>query len=750
MTDEVQGAGEGSADFHGYQSDDNQYAGAHDMILAEFDYVRRRRPEGSPRPASAEEPPRNLVGLAISGGGIRSATFSLGVLQALARHRWLERIDYLSTVSGGGYIGSSLTWLTHQPGFGVSADNFPYGTQRPFRRDVDRGVREGAEQDKRRVLRWLRQHGKYLTPGAGITLASFIAVILRCILISVLVYFPLLVLTIGAMKWAGLFETLSDGWMWRFEGANFLVTAAAALAAGLVVCMILYSIATFFSRVRIAKVSGRSRSYVLRRWSEKWAGRLLFLLGALLVLGTLPFVTAWLEDLFGGAAVDFGLLSSIAGALAASELFRRPNGGEGVRKLLPTSLVAGLGFVLLVYGILLLAYLTASWLNADVTGESFLQSREFRRALVVAMVFLVVVVGVLTNLNYVSIHRYYRDRLMEAFMPNIPFPKADEPPATNADVAALHTMAPSNGPYHIINTNVVLVGSDIPKFRGRGGDNFILSPGYCGSNATGWQRTETFMDGNMMLPTAMAISGAAANPHTGVGGEGITRGFFASFLLAFLNIRLGYWAPNPRPDRRPKTMPGRKPNFLSPGLSELLFPEYLSEERRLVELTDGGHFENLALYELVRRKCKLIICCDGAADPKFAFGDLTNAIEKVRVDFGAKIKITSEELGSLVSGIEHDERGARIAYADRGFIEADIEYADDRPNEESKGKLIYIKATFPKDLPADLRGYKVAYPSFPNESTADQFFDEKQFEAYRELGFHLGEQAIEGRTPPTY
>src|SRR5262245_42042528 len=51
----------------------------------------------------------SLVGLSLSGGGIRSATFNLGALQGLAKHRLLTRLDYISTVSGGGYIGS---WLS--------------------------------------------------------------------------------------------------------------------------------------------------------------------------------------------------------------------------------------------------------------------------------------------------------------------------------------------------------------------------------------------------------------------------------------------------------------------------------------------------------------------------------------------------------------------------------------------------------------------------------------------------------------
>ena len=55
-----------------------------------------------------------IRGLAVSGGGIRSASFGLGIMQALVGNNQLEKIHYLSTVSGGGYLGSALTWALHQ------------------------------------------------------------------------------------------------------------------------------------------------------------------------------------------------------------------------------------------------------------------------------------------------------------------------------------------------------------------------------------------------------------------------------------------------------------------------------------------------------------------------------------------------------------------------------------------------------------------------------------------------------------
>ena len=154
----------------------------------------------------------------------------------------------------------------------------------------------------------------------------------------------------------------------------------------------------------------------------------------------------------------------------------------------------------------------------------------------------------------------------------------------------------------------------------------------------------------------------------------------------------------------------------------------LNENSQFLQLSDGGHFENLGIYEMVRRKAKLIIACDAAADPDYKFTDLSNALEKIRADFGVLFTLDAQQLHDLVPVKENEND--LMAYAKQGFIVADILY----PNREP-GKFIYIKSSFFKELAADLYGYKQKQPEFPNEPTSDQFFDEKQFEAYRELGY---------------
>jgi hypothetical protein len=197
--------------------------------------------------------------------------------------------------------------------------------------------------------------------------------------------------------------------------------------------------------------------------------------------------------------------------------------------------------------------------------------------------------------------------------------------------------------------------------------------------------------------------------------------------MGLLNFRLGYWVSNPHYWQ--KWRGGvRNPNFLLPGLWEVLLRNRLTEKGVFLQLSDGGHFENLALYEMVRRKLRLIIVCDGGADPDFTFSDLANAMEKVRADFGALIMIDNNDLRPLTPKRCDDPDG--VACAERSYLVATIRYADN-----SEGLLIYLTTTFFKGVTADLYGYKKEHPAFPDEPTSDQFFDERQFEAYRELGF---------------
>jgi hypothetical protein len=666
------------------------------------------------------------VGLAISGGGIRSASFGLGVLQALVKRKALTCVDYLSTVSGGGYIGSSLTWFLRE-GFqdgtpaGTAPESFPFGAP---------GVGGRLKGGRNAILDYIRQHGNYLTPGWGLDAISLFGVALRSIFVSFVVYLALVTALLAGLRLLGMWfsDTFPAAVVARGNELSFLLWLAALLVAGFGVAAFIFSVRT---RIGRGEADERYRWLITgqRQLGMGWTAVLV-----LLLVGSLPYVdglltTRWAEAVAGGGG-------TVLGTLAAFFEFRKAHKPEAPMTRFPEFRKLGanarivLGAAVFIYGLFVLGHLLSNW---------------FLGWQLAVLVLATAIFAVTVNLNYVGLHRMYRDRLMETFLPGKGSIEANRwDRATEADVALLDEMCmerPSDAgarvkrPYHIINTNVVLTDSSTATFRGRGGDNFILSPLFCGSYATGWRRTDVWEKyggrRGMTLATAMAISGAAVNPHAAVAGTGLTRNRLVSSLMALLNLRLGYWVVNPYVERpRPFT-----PNFLVPGLSRGVLGLFRTELTRELELSDGGHFENLAIYELIRRRLKVIIVSDAGADPKFDFGDLGNAIERARTDFGAKIRFR-EDLHVGLDGIRPGSDGTfadqQYKLAKRGYGVADIDYADG-----TKGRLLFLKTTLTRALPADVYGYKSKHPQFPDETTADQFFDEVQFEAYRELGYQL-------------
>ncbi len=665
-------------------------------------------------------------GLAISGGGIRSASFGLGVMQALVANGVMERLDYLSTVSGGGYIGSALTWCLHKglpdnQTVGTSAENFPLG-------QIDAAARIEAKGGNK-VLDFIRQHGNYLTPGKGLDKLSLLGITVRSMLVSISVYLGIFTVLMWLLQQTPAFTTYSlidvTGWTWL--GATkltALIWISAATFAVLAVMSLAFSVRTGISFKLLSDTTRYKRLIgSQRRFGLGWR-----IILVTLVLGLIPFAATWFGDWW--QKLSAAGVSTIAGSISGYLQHKKSEDPKAKGGAMSTLRIV-LGALAVMYGLLVGAYVLAGQLTS-VTQFAIL---------FVATAFF----GLLVNLNYSGLHRMYRDRLMEALMPNAENVNSNTwGAATDADGALVEDMCKgkNNRPYHLVNTNIVLVDSHTSKFRGRGGDSFVISPLYCGSDATGWCASKAYMkqtgSRGMTFPTAVAISGAALNPDAGVGGKGATRNKFVSMLMGMLNLRLGYWAPNPNPKKHMLF----QPNYIFPGFFGDIMGAGLSETRSAIELSDGGHFENLALYELIRRQLRLIIVSDAGADPDFQFGDLANAVERVRVDFGAKIRFRSgktTKLEDLLPG-SADKSPLQEKYnlAKRGFAVADITYHDG-----SEGTLIYIKTTLTPDLPADLYGYKSAHQDYPDQSTADQFFDEDQFEAYRELGYQLTWQMLE-------
>jgi len=228
----------------------------------------------------------------------------------------------------------------------------------------------------------------------------------------------------------------------------------------------------------------------------------------------------------------------------------------------------------------------------------------------------------------------------------------------------------------------------------------------------------------------MTISGAAANPSMGYHSSPAV-----TFLLTLFNARLGWWLGNPGPAGR-KTFDRAAPRLTAGLIVRELFG--LTHDRaHYVQLSDGGHFDNLGLYEMVLRRCRQIFVVDSSGDPECGFDDLGNAIRKIRIDLGVPIEF---EGGAL----QIHPRGTPLKPGDvaRYWAVARVRYSCvDAPTGASAadydGTLIYVKPTFYGDEPRDVCTYANEHKTFPHEATSDQFYTESQFESYRALGSYI-------------
>ncbi len=334
--------------------------------------------------------------------------------------------------------------------------------------------------------------------------------------------------------------------------------------------------------------------------------------------------------------------------------------------------------------------------------------------------------GSAIDVNQLSMHTVYRNRLVRCYLRAIRKTGASKPNEVHGfdpkDDFPLACLASSSyqGPYLLINTALNITDPRILRWQERKAAAFILAPKYCGSNLTGYRDTIRYAD-TISLGTALAISGAAYTPNMGYHSNRAL-----AFFLAMFNVRLGGWVGNPRHEKYDQQGPRWGLYYL---LAELL--GRANRDRDYVYLSDGGHFDNLGIYELVRRRCRYIVCCDADEDSLYRFDDLGMAIRKIRADFGVDIEINLDMI--------KPQEGQR--YSRRHVAIGTIRY-DMADKNSLIGMLVYIKASLVGDEPADVLEYKAHHPEFPHETTLDQFFSESQFEAYRALGEHIGREVF--------
>lgn len=779
-----------------------------DVYLAELDYIKTRRDKiGLPSESIGQElaelqkklencddarellprtTPR-LVGLALSGGGIRSATFNLGLLQALAKRKVLQYCDYLSTVSGGGYIGSCLSsLLANTPEASTKPAEFP------LREQLERGT-------ECKEVNHLRATKNYLGLNTGlfnadnwhaIGLNISAKLLLDAIPIALIVLFALFLYRIETIihdmtLWGWVNDWLSassygDFWDGLTEGKppkinlTTVITTIAILTA-LWVVVIRYGQVWWFG---YSTFQARQRSGPrIARWTM-----LATALGVIVILFNSIYAKAWHmmlateDDTFFDFehVIMFLIVVSLAVILGGLlSLYKTQTRQRLLQIILSVALILFLitlpvALLAVVYKVefdLQTSHLTAHTCESQpkvnkvnciefvkpeverlfIEGEGFLidvlnaleapgsaaalgdmktsliqtiretrADNRIRKNITTIMLIssaFFLLIGVLTNINYNSLHYFYRDRLSKTFLIRRLHDTIE--PNYNCLLRKLHQHY--NGPYHLVNATLNIPSSGNLSLQGRGTDFFVFSKFYCGAESTGYRNTQNYEGGHTELATAMAISGAAASPAMGT-----STNSFLAVTMTLLNYRLHQWLPNPNPKKVSRVT-------FWPGY---LFKELLrqgDEHDSRLNLSDGGHHENLGVYQLLKRRCRIIIASDAGADPHFEMTDLANLQRKARIDLGIEIQLHGREKLRL----------NRHRRTQRHFIVGKIIYP-----EGTTGLLLYLKATVTGSECEDLLAYQRTNSDFPHQSTANQFFDEDQFESYRRLGQSIGEEVF--------
>jgi hypothetical protein len=473
-------------------------------------------------------------------------------------------------------------------------------------------------------------------------------------------------------------------------------------------------------------------------WSRSsrslWGSYLAICLYALIV--TLVFAMLPAASYAAHAVGLAGVLAPIGTLIAGRVLMTRSVTGHAERfELSKSALHVVLGVV--VVGLILFTMIEVGALAID---QQFIDPISNPRGYGLALAItsgVLLILCLFVNLNRIGLHYFYRDRILETYLRS-EVARSDHRMKTFLDAMEMRlkdvhgnqvdaddkpvdevTDSPGNtAPYLLVSAALNLAGSRDLTRKDRKSGYFLFSKYFCGSKQTGYLETKTYAGGATQLARALTVSGAAAG--TGVGYQT----FFAqSFLAALFNIRLGQWVPNPR---------------VNAGQRLAFWPAYIVREvfgltnewSRLVNVSDGGHTgDNVGIYPLLERRCQVIIACDAEADPTIAFGSFTEALRHAYVDFGVDVDIDLSMITpDPVTGLSkaHCAIG-RIRYPE----------CPGRPN-----WLIYMKNSLTGNEPAAVMNYKRTSAVFPHESTADQFFDDAQFESYRALGDHIAEETF--------
>jgi len=434
----------------------------------------------------------------------------------------------------------------------------------------------------------------------------------------------------------------------------------------------------------------------------------------------------WADSTFIATGSISGVLAALAGLSNKTKALTKNGSGNGKQEssmdlagklAAPVFIVFFLSSLAVLDNWLLSKAPVAHWTSQAhwTSHREFLEGIQPEHGLLLALVLLAFswVMAKFIDINKFSLQAMYRSRLIRAYLG-----ASNAKPEINrfigfdrTDNFSLKDLTPSLKPFHVMNMTLNLVSGERLAWQQRRAASFTASPLHCGSEILGYRPSSEYGGPNgLSLGTAVAISGAAASPNMGYhSSPAIT------FIMTLFNARLGSWLGNPKRKTWRDSGPHSAFNSI---IREAL--GRTDESSPYIYLSDGAHFENLALYEMVRRRCRYIVVLDGASDPLFNYEDLGNAIRKIRID----MKVPIDFLPPHSSPGETPKNRCAVA---------EIRYNEVDPALEN-GYLVYIKPVVLAGDDPDVTAYKAANPAFPHESTGNQWFNESQTESYRMLG----------------
>jgi hypothetical protein len=678
----------------------------------------------------AWKPKPDRVGICCSGGGIRSAAYSLGALQRLQQDEVLQKAEYLSAVSGGSYVAAAMTLARR------SADD-PFAPSSP------------EEQ-------YLRNRTTYLVPHGGEGVFLGYRIVLG---IAINLAFFGLAIGLPALLLGLLFEGLWGEGGGGVDAPDWPLTVAGALAA------LSFLSALYYVLRRFAKRSGDSPPWSdpsddepidgpptgperHRLVVQTWTVRLLLAAVAFAFLFVLlPDLAGWIADPSddakqpdgtGAIAIPAAVATFVAGLLGQL-LAREPKqlGADAGRvakagRAIWPRVLRGLAGVAATVAVPLLAVAWAAAVAGWAVAQDGAGGTWLAFGLGASALALLYTGGDLTSW---SLHPFYRSRLASVFAQRRRRDDSGEQAGaldTYTEIPPMASAQPPEGPWpKLVICAAANISDPGATPHGRRVSSFTFSAEAIGGPLVGCVPTREYERGiahvRSDVMTAVAVSGAALSPSMGKMTYRAGRA-----LLALANVRLGVWMPNPRntPDSaatvtatETPTVPKRpRPIFL---LREILGKNDLRAPYLYV--SDGGHYENLGLVELLRRGCTRIYCFDGGGG-RGVGAALGDAIALARSELQVDIVVDPAAMAAL----EPDENG--ISAADH--VVADIHYPDDdgHPSPEPTGKLVYARQLLTAAAPQDVHAHAKRNPKFPHDPTSDQFLTDQSFESYRALG----------------